>query len=61
MGLDDAWQTEMELMDSNVNVLIITMENIVNTKNIVSIKFFNINRTPSFSHILLADRHVSQL
>ena len=35
MGLDDAWQTEMELMDSNVNVLIITMENIVNTKNIV--------------------------
>ena len=24
-------------MDSNVNVLVITMENIVNTKNIVSI------------------------
>ena len=35
MGLDDAWKTETKLMDSNVNVLIITMENIVNTKNTV--------------------------
>ena len=38
MGLDYAWKTEMGLMDSNVNVLIITMENIVNMKNIVTIK-----------------------
>ena len=37
MRLDDAWKTEIKVMDSNVNVLVITMENIVNTKNIVSI------------------------
>ena len=35
MKLDDAWKTEIKLMDSNVNVLIITTENIVNTKSIV--------------------------
>ena len=35
MKLDDAWKTEIKLMDSNVNVLIITTGNIVNTKSIV--------------------------
>ena len=36
MGLDDAWLTAVSLTDSNVNVLIIIMENIVNIKNFVS-------------------------
>jgi hypothetical protein len=36
MGLDDAWLTAVRLTDSNVNVLIIIMENIVNMKNFVS-------------------------
>ena len=36
MGLDDAWLTAVSLADSNVNVLIIIMENIVNMKNFVS-------------------------
>ena len=39
MELDDAWKTKLELMDSNVNVLTIIMENIVNTKNIVRVAF----------------------
>ena len=37
MGLDDAWLTAVSLTDSNVNVLIIIMENIVIMKNFVSI------------------------
>jgi hypothetical protein len=36
MGLDDAWLTAVSLTDSNVNVLIIIMENIVSMKNFVS-------------------------
>ena len=36
MGLDDAWLTAVSLTDSNVNVLIIIMENIVNMNNFVS-------------------------
>ena len=36
MGLDDTWLTAVSLTDSNVNVLIIIMENIVNMNNFVS-------------------------
>ena len=50
MGLDDAWLTAVSLTDSNVNVLIIIMENIVNMKIFVSNKTLFFLFPPIFSH-----------